>query len=240
MRKTIITHFFNEEYLLPWWLNHHKQYFDHGVLINYASTDRSVEIIKEICPDWTIINSRNSQFDAKLADEEVTDIESTITGWKICLNTTEFLVGDYSILDTVDTKEFIIPCCVMVDTEPTKIPSLDKSLVSQKTFGIHYNEGGTNIRRPRMIHNKNYFMYPLGRHFDREHTTEALTVLWYGWSPFNFDVIKRKLQIQTRIPATDIARGFGREHIVNEGNLIETHQKLATLSRDLSKVVLLT
>jgi hypothetical protein len=91
-----------------------------------------------------------------------------------------------------------------------------------------------------MIHNKNYFMYPLGRHFDREHTTEALTVLWYGWSPFNFDVIKRKLQIQTRIPATDIARGFGREHIVNEGNLIETHQKLATLSRDLSKIILLT
>ena len=131
MRKTIITHFFNEEYLLPWWLNHHKQYFDHGILINYASTDRSVEIIKEICPDWTIIDSRNSEFDAKLADDEVSDIESTIPGWKICLNTTEFLVGDYSILDTVDTKEFIIPCCVLLDTEPTKIPSLDKTLVSQ-------------------------------------------------------------------------------------------------------------
>ena len=38
MRKTITAVFYNEEYLLPWWLMHHKQYFDHGVLINYAST----------------------------------------------------------------------------------------------------------------------------------------------------------------------------------------------------------
>jgi hypothetical protein len=237
MRKTIITHFYNEEYLLPWWLNHHKQHFDHGVLINYASTDRSVEIIKEICPGWTIIDSRNLQFDAKLADEEVSDIENTIPGWKICLNITEFLIGDYSILETPGVKEFIIPCCVMVDTNTTDIPVKDKSLIEQKTSGIHYNEGGTNIRRPRLIHNKNYYMYPLGRHFDKSHTTDKLVVLWYGWSPFNTEVIKRKLQIQTRIPASDIARGFGREHIVNEDNLLDTHQRLSILSRDLSKVL---
>ena len=55
MRKTVVTHFFNEEYLLPWWLEHHKKYFDHGVMIDYNSTDSSVEIIKKICPTWTIV-----------------------------------------------------------------------------------------------------------------------------------------------------------------------------------------
>ncbi len=55
MYKTIISHFYNEEYLLPWWLEHHKKYFNHGIMINYASTDNSVSIIKQICPDWTAI-----------------------------------------------------------------------------------------------------------------------------------------------------------------------------------------
>ena len=43
---TVISHFYNEEYLLPWWLAHHTKLFDHGILINKGSTDRSVEICK--------------------------------------------------------------------------------------------------------------------------------------------------------------------------------------------------
>ena len=62
MNKTVLTHFYNEEYLLPWWLDHHKKYFDHGILIDYASTDKSVEIIKEICPTWTEVKSKNEFF----------------------------------------------------------------------------------------------------------------------------------------------------------------------------------
>ena len=99
MKKTLISHFYNEEFLLPWWLKHHKQIFDHGVMIDYHSTDRSVEIIKEICPTWTIITSRNPDFQADTIDTEVNDIESQIDGWKICLNVTEQLIGDYSILN---------------------------------------------------------------------------------------------------------------------------------------------
>jgi FkbM family methyltransferase len=38
---TLIGHFRNEEYLLPWWLRHHVPMFDHGVLIDYSSTDAS-------------------------------------------------------------------------------------------------------------------------------------------------------------------------------------------------------
>ena len=97
--KTVLSHFYNEEYLLPWWLNHHKKYFDHGIMIDYHSTDTSVEIIKSICPTWDIITTRNDCFDARKVDEEVMYYESQISGWKMTLNSTEFLYGNFNILN---------------------------------------------------------------------------------------------------------------------------------------------
>ena len=46
--RLVISHFFDEEFMLPWWLRHHRELFDHGILIDYASTDRSVEICREL------------------------------------------------------------------------------------------------------------------------------------------------------------------------------------------------
>ena len=218
MYKTIISHFYNEEYLLPWWLEHHKKYFNHGIMINYASTDNSVSIIKQICPDWTVINSRNEFFDAKLIDDEVTDIESTVSGWKTCLNTTEFLVGDYSLMNNTPNQEITVPCFIMVDAEPEISPSYNKPLIEQKYHGIHYHGRDPLARRPRLIHNKTRVDYPLGRHYP-DFNTDKLKILWYGWSPFNKRALDRKLQIQNRIPESDKARGFGSQHIADEKTL---------------------
>jgi hypothetical protein len=187
-------------------------------MINYASTDNSVSIIKQTCPEWTIINSRNHFFDAKLIDDEVMDIESTVAGWKTCLNTTEFLVGDYSIMNEVADQEIIAPCFIMVDSQPDNQPTYSKSLIEQKHCGIHYHGRDPLARRPRLIHNKNRVTYPLGRHYP-DHNTEKLKVLWYGWSPFNNKTLDRKLQIQDRIPEADKARGFGSQHIADEHKL---------------------
>ena len=218
MYKTIISHFYNEEYLLPWWLEHHKKYFNHGIMINYASTDSSVSTIRQLCPDWTIIDSRNEFFDARLIDEEVMDIESKVLGWKICLNTTEFLVGDFSLLNNTQDQEITMPCFIMVDIEPEILPSYDKPLIEQKYYGIHYHGRDPLARRPRLIHNKTRVEYPLGRHYP-DFNTDKLKVLWYGWSPFNKKALGRKLQIQDRIPESDKARGFGSQHIADEEKL---------------------
>lgn len=234
MFKTVISHFYNEEYLLPWWLEHHKKHFDHGVMIDYASTDRSVEIIKEICPNWTVVQSRNKHFDAAVIDQEVMDIESEIGGWKAALNITEFLVGDYSILNDDPRVGHIVPCCVMVDNEPHIYPDHTKPLIQQKNFGIHYNEGGSGIRRSRLVHNKPLYMYPLGRHFSNPITTDKLVVLWYGFSPYNADVVKRKLQIQTKISESDFASGYGTQHRTNEETLKGVYNDYLSKSRDLS------
>ena len=218
MYKTIISHFYNEEYLLPWWLEYHKKYFNHGIMINYASTDSSVSTIRQLCPDWTVINSRNEFFDAKLIDDEVTDIESKVSGWKTCLNTTEFLVGDYSLMNNTPEQEITMPCFIMVDVEPEILPSYNKPLIEQKYHGIHYHGRDPLARRPRLIHNKTRVEYPLGRHYP-DYNTDKLRVLWYGWSPFNKRSLDRKLQIQNRIPESDKARGFGSQHIADENKL---------------------
>lgn len=64
MNSTVLIHIYNEEYLLPFWLNHHKNIFNHGIIIDYRSTDKSIEIYKQICPNWDIIISRNLYFTA--------------------------------------------------------------------------------------------------------------------------------------------------------------------------------
>lgn len=232
MNRTIISHFYNEEYLLPWWLNHHKQIFDHGIMINYASTDNSVDIIKSICPEWDIVDSRNIDFGAEEVDREVSDIESTIGGWKIALNTTEFIIGNFSILNDSFTRHEI-PVSVMVDNDPENQPDINQSLITQKHHGIHYKEGGFFIRKGRLIHREPFVRYLPGRHVGC--STDELMILWYGWSPFNTNLIKRKLQIQYRIPDIDRVRGFGAEHITDINNLKTQHANLLSRSRDLAE-----
>ena len=87
----------------------------------------------------------------------------------------------------------------MIDDTPDMPPNNTLPLIKQKLNGMHYLEGSKSIRRSRIIHNKPLYVYPLGRHFDKDHTTEDLVILWYGWSPFNETIIKRKLQIQSVI-----------------------------------------
>ena len=93
INATVLCHFYNEEYLLPFWLKHHHSIFTHGIMIDYHSTDKSVEIIKELCPTWEIRTTKNEMFDAYLVDKEVMEIEETLIGFKIVLNVTEFIVA---------------------------------------------------------------------------------------------------------------------------------------------------
>lgn len=138
MKKTIIAHFYNEEYLLPYWLEHHKNKFDHGVMINHGSNDKSIEIIKNLVPNWEIVNSELKYFDAYLTDFEVQKIEENIAGWKICLNISEFLVGDLDKeLNSCDVKEITIPAIIMTDIDNKEIRN---DLLSEKPFGIEENQ----------------------------------------------------------------------------------------------------
>lgn len=229
MKKTLLCHFYNEEWMLPWFLNHHKQIFDHGIMIDYHSTDRSVDIIREICPSWDIITSRNPDFQADMIDVEVNDLEAGIEGWKICLNVTEQLIGDYSVIDDNGPNTILVPSIFMVDTEyRTRVANPDVPLYKQYYNGFSFKDSGQAFleRRSRRLHcTKDPYptastpdcMAP-GRHYNF-YSTDKLAVLYYGWCPFDQNQLNRKLQIQTQIPLIDRQRGWGFHHITNAETL---------------------
>lgn len=93
MKRTLFAHILNEELLLPGWLHHHKKLFTDGVILDCQSTDRSVDIIKEICPHWKIITVRTDQM-SQLDIGLIEYMESQTTGWKMALNVSEYLIID--------------------------------------------------------------------------------------------------------------------------------------------------
>lgn len=148
---------YNEEFMLPHWLEHHVPLFDKGIILDYKSTDSTLDIIKKYAPDWTVITAKNYQwFDAEVNDKEMMECEEKLPGWKICLNTTEFILTHnfrekikelerkkikearffgYQINDTIKEKE-------------------NKTFDKNKNIILQRFNGKPDIFRHRIIHKK--------------------------------------------------------------------------------------
>lgn len=213
--KTVITHFYNEEYLLPWWLNHHKKYFDFGILINYGSTDCSVEICQSICPHWQIVNSMHEYFDAANCDHEVMFYERQLPGWRIALTTTEFLVGNVTGLmtDTTERVQHIIPGIRFTAWDPQGSLDPNKKLWDQIRTGINYKLNHI-AHQGRSLHNFNDIEYTLGRHYWPA-TTENAMIFHYAHCLIGAPMLKRRLQIQNKVSLRDKDQGLGNHHYIN-------------------------
>lgn len=214
MKRVVVSHIYNEEYLLPWWLNHHKKYFDHGIIIDYHSTDRSKEIINEICPTWEVVKSRNSCYNEVELQREVFEYESRYdnTVWKTCLNVTEFLIGNYKQLDSC-SGTFLIPCLYFIDDQELRNSSTlsyDQPLWNYITTGLDI-PFTLDFRGSRALHTEN-FMYPPGRHFRRLINNDQFIIFNYGFAPMTEEFYNRKLQIQNLIPQTERMMQNGGAH----------------------------
>jgi len=245
MKKTVVCHFYNEEWLLPFWLKHHREIFDHGILINYHSTDRSVEIIKELCPSWEIRDTCNPDFTAGPVDVEITNIESELQGWRIALNAPEFLIGNYSYLDDdANPRQILAHQYTFVDMERDDEPTvLDNNipLYQQRTWGFGGCESewekfksvsiGSPTRSPRSIHN-HIVQYPTtGRHYwGKEGTYNDLYIFYYANASLEEDSIKRRMQIQTQVPHGQSSHNFTLEHLMDRFK--KEHQPMSRNLRD--------
>lgn len=244
---TVISHFFNEEYLLQWWMPHHVKMFDHGIMIDYASTDRSLEIIRHFAPNWEIRSSRNEYCSAVVCDAEVMDIEDSIKGWKLSINTTEFLHGNLGQfvwnLNAKKSDAATIKAAIMVDPPHLRDvqPDPNVSLIQQRHYGLRdcipLATDSYEKRRNRLVHRHSNGKYRTGRH-ESDHQGVAqlpngLMILWYGFAPWTPETRARKLQIQTRIPDFDKRAGNGRQHFVDEARLEEIWAGEAQLAVDL-------
>ena len=223
---TVISHVFNEEYLLPFWLEYHSQIFDHGIIIDYCSTDRSVEIINKICPNWVVVKTKNlnengkPNFKAQLVDLEVNEIETTIDGYKMCLNTTEFLIINREKSDFINSlqknKYYCTPIYSIMTTKHNNFPKNASEFFND----INLICKADSLRGNRILHSSPSCNYSLGRHHhagpteNNIHPTDFF-LLWCQYYPCNDKMLERKLQIQNNIPQSDKDMGAGFQHIVN-------------------------
>ena len=236
MKSTLIGHFFNEagpSGLLGPWTRHHARMFDHAILFDYASTDGSADLVRSIAPHWEVRQSRNAEFDAMACETEVHDADRSIEGWRIILNTTEFLVSNdfRGHLENARPDEIafgVLPYCMADRPESVGKPfDAAGDIIPQRFEG--YFEGHHGERQGyRFLHRgteddfSRNRIAPRGRNSMEMPFTphDGFAYLWYGWAPWPH-VKQRKLQIQTRIPQRDKEIGYGVQHIVNEQQLDE-------------------
>jgi len=148
---TVFAHVFNEELLIPYWLNHHKKMFDHGVIINYDSTDNTVNIINKICPTWEIVTP-TEPFGSCI--NQIHNLETQHDGWKITLNISEFLFID-------DLRNFIInfknnnPSLSGIRTRGCVIVDYTTKIDINKPIVIQFKRGYFEEDLKKYINNRN-------------------------------------------------------------------------------------
>jgi len=226
MKTTLITHIFNEEYMLPFWLTHHDAMFVDIIIIDYNSTDKSIEICKRLCPRCKIIQTRNQYFAAIDVDRECMDIENEIDGIKIILNTTEFLVCDIPLADLfINQASFSITAVTPYSLRSYDVSTTDELFRNLLNADVMYH----NDRGVRQLHNFPNGNYTIGRHGTNNATqpTDRAHIVWFGYYPMNEQLLERKLQIQQNIPYSDKVRGFGFQHLYDRNKILSVNREKA-------------
>jgi hypothetical protein len=229
IKLTVVTNTYNEEWILPHWLSHHVKLFDHGIILDYHSTDSTLEIIKKMAPSWDVIKSKDDWFDAEYNDKQLMDCEEMVDGWKIVLNVTEFVFTNNLIkkiyeldsngLDMVRARGYQINDTY--EEKETKNFNEQENIITQRFHGF------ADKWRDRIFHKHKNGSYYTGRHFDtpglkinpcstKVHkfipfANNGLIIFWYRFAPF-YQQIPRKLQISSKVPDSDKKKGFGWNH----------------------------
>ena len=210
---TLISHVYNEEFLLPFFIEHHYSKFEHGIILDFGSTDKSKLIIEKMAPKWQIVDCSEYPFAATILDQLITDLKSNIQGTCIALTITEFLIGDPRLI----SKELVIPTVSLL-----KSPEEPEIRSGQKFHNVYKNgifpfHSHPHVETEWMARKKGRRIsvlrspFPVGRHFDL--LGDSLFLIYRVSNCLaNEEMIKRRLQIQNRVPDSDKQLGYGVQH----------------------------
>lgn len=209
---TLITHIWNEAFLLPYFIQHYLPLVDRAVVVDYASVDGSTDIVRQLAPEWEIRQSRNRYFGAQANADEIKDIESEFDGWKFVANATEFLIHEdlrAFLRESRQDAVWAFDMCMFEPPREAAKPITPEPLYVQRRYGFHSDDN----HRGRMIHREKHGHFTCaGRHLsslaDRGRPEEALFVAWFCWSPVRY-LWHRRLAASTMAPAEDKANGIG-------------------------------
>jgi hypothetical protein len=246
IKTTVICHFFNEEVYLPIWLRHHTKLFDHGIMIDYHSTDRSREIIRQIAPTWDIVSTKNEMFETVAIDREVMEIERGVEGWKTALNATEFLVTHdlkgviEQFLQTHPSQHgFVTRGCLIIESpdQKDKSATLEDKIWEQFHFGIAQNTLEDTqpvlIQRARLVHRSSDGRYGPGRHTNGiSQIIWPLHLFWYGWCPLSLKKVRNRIT-RPKIPQENLGLGWGTHHVFDDCQIDATWRSYVPFCYDL-------
>jgi hypothetical protein len=238
----LISHIRNEELLLPHWIAHHRPMFDSVTIIDYASTDSSLDIIRTLAPEWRILRSQNVNFDANNADFEVMQIEYYLSGWKIALNTTEYVVcsnlcqliinaenaGFHGI---IGEASFILHDKLRLGFSKIKN---EPPILEQLNYG--WQEDPSKSYRRRLLHRWPTGSYSVGRHSWMRGPTANSSDLLYAsmaYAPWDGAMINRKIAIGSQVSEHDRKIGLGNHHHLSAIELEDTFNKSIAEAVDL-------
>lgn len=251
MKTTLITHIYNEEYFLPFWLNHHKKMFDDIIIIDYNSTDNSIEICKNICPNARIITSKNRYYGNRTTELQIMEVENSIDGIKLSLNVSEFLFLKKPINEIFnnddknnDKKSYKIIAYTPYSSINYQINNNKELISNLLNDDIIFNR---DINHSRDIHN-----YSNGNYINKRRGTNHISyitndafIIWFGYYPMNEKFIKRKLQIKNKILENDKKNNLHHFNTLNDiTNIINDNIKnpantnIKILNNDLYKILL--
>lgn len=208
--------------------------FEHAVLIDYDSTDRSVEICRELAPHWEVRTSKHREFCAIANMNETLEIEREFPGWKATLNTTEFIFFAGNLEEKLESynSPTVTTTGVCLVAPDQSSPDPNEPLLKTLTHG-HWEDRWKN----RFLFKTRDGGYGAGRHFTSHPTVRSSEIFcsWLGWSPWNEEFVKRKLQIQSRIPDSNRKSGLGFHHFLSRDEAFKKWQEELALSDDIRK-----
>ncbi|GAB5356572.1 hypothetical protein AAMO2058_000301500 [Amorphochlora amoebiformis] len=253
---TLVTHFYNEELLMPYFIRHHAHMFDRAILIDYGSSDATRNIVAKLAPStWRVVAPENAEFDAKKLDLEVEKWEQTRPNdWKITLTTTEFLLHPYLRKEVAQKSvapggtALRFPGVIPVGNDSNTLVLYD-SLVEQRSLfngGVDGIRGAANKFCHRYIHcglvghyyetgrdgiissPKNYST-EVSAEVSRNNYWDGLgLIVKFSWTPWP-EVRFRKTQIGAKVPLSNRVTGVvGQHHLawMNEEKLTQHKYKL--------------
>ena len=257
-RKTVLfSHFYNEELLLPFWIDQHKDMFEEAVLVNFNSTDRSVDIIRSRAPPGWKVYHWGSNFDfVKFRTDVMSNERLYPDAWKIFLTTMEFLVHDdlsRLLMKEYMSSSFRFRAYIMVgdDSEPLvdNVPLLQQRSVytiaplAHEAFQVPGEELNASIgltMYSRIMHSFDSMEYSEGLHHGAEFPVKRFSdegfIAKLAFTPWP-ETIQRKVQIGSRIPKEYFEQGMATHHRdnVNAQRLNEQREYLLKYTDDFSK-----
>ena len=233
---TMVTHFRNEEMLMPFFIIQHAPLFDRVVAIDFLSSDRSVQMLRDYAPaSWMIVESETGlEFDAEKTDAQVVTWERKYPDdWVIALTTTEFLIHprlrfDLYTRQQTNSGPFIIvnPAIVMVGYDGVPLQHFTSLIKQRYVFrpGNHFDHTITASWADRVFHygTSNTYWYALGRHAYLPHAGQPEAphprnpdgfIAKFSWTPWPEQGL-RKIEMGRTISANDRKMGYGSQHVV--------------------------